>query len=61
MKVIMISGSPHKEGSSRLALREMRGHVACYVRGLHGAARIRERVNAASTYAQLRECLADLS
>lgn len=40
------------------ALREMRGHVACYVRGLHGAARIRERVNAASTYAQLSECLA---
>lgn len=44
-----------------VALREMRGHVACYVRGLHGAARIRERTNAASTYAQLRECLADLS
>ena len=44
-----------------VAMREMRGHVACYVRGLHGAARIRERTNAASTYAQLRECLADLS
>lgn len=44
-----------------VAMREMRGHVACYVRGLHGAARIRERVNAASTYAQLSECLADLS
>lgn len=41
-----------------VAMREMRGHVACYVRGLHGAARIRERVNAASTYAQLSECLA---
>ena len=41
-----------------VAMREMRGHVACYVRGLHGAARIRERTNAASTYAQLRECLA---
>ena len=27
------------------------------MRGLHGAARIRERVNAASTYAQLRQCL----
>ena len=40
-----------------VAMREMRGHVACYVRGLHGAARIRERVNAASTYAQLRQCL----
>lgn len=44
-----------------VAMREMRGHVACYVRGLHGAARIRERTNAASTYAQLSECLADLS
>ena len=44
-----------------VAMREMRGHVACYVRGLHGAARIRERTNAASTYAQLRECLVDLS
>lgn len=41
-----------------VAMREMRGHVACYVRGLHGAARIRERTNAASTYAQLSECLA---
>lgn len=41
-----------------VAMREMRGHVACYVRGLHGAARIRERINAASTYAQLSECLA---
>ncbi len=40
-----------------VAMREMRGHVACYVHGLHGAARIRERVNAASTYAQLRQCL----
>lgn len=41
-----------------VAMREMRGHVACYVRGLHGTARIRERTNAASTYAQLSECLA---
>lgn len=40
-----------------VAMREMRKHIAWYVRGLKGAARIRERANAATTYEALRECL----
>lgn len=40
-----------------VAMREMRKHVAWYVRGLKGAARIREQTNAAKTYAELCECL----
>ena len=41
-----------------VAMREMRKHVAFYVRGLTGAARIRERANGAKTYEALCECLA---
>lgn len=40
-----------------VAMREMRKHIAWYVRGLKGAARIRERANGATTYEALRECL----
>lgn len=40
-----------------VAMREMRRHIAWYVRGLKGAARVRERANGTVTYEALRECL----
>lgn len=40
-----------------VAMREMRKHIAWYVRGLKGAARVRDRANGATTYEALRECL----
>ena len=38
-----------------VAVREMRRHVVCYVRGMRGAARLRAQVNALETLFQLEE------
>ena len=40
-----------------LALRQMRTHAADYIKGIRGAARIRERLVRVATYAQLEELL----
>lgn len=40
-----------------LALKQMRTHAADYIKGIRGAARIREQVVRAATYAQLEELL----
>lgn len=42
-----------------VAIREMRKHVAWYVRGLHGAARVRTQVNLISDMASLEKALWD--
>ena len=43
----------------RVAVNEMRKHVAWYVRGLHGAARVRTQVNLVSDMASLENVLWD--
>lgn len=40
-----------------VAAREMRRHAAFYVRGLHGAARLRTRLNSVMTVAELEELM----
>jgi len=40
-----------------IAVREMRRHVVCYVRGMRDAARIRTRVNTILTMEALEEAL----
>ncbi len=42
-----------------LALRQMRTHAADYIKGIRGAAKIREQVVRVNTYAQLQELLLD--
>lgn len=41
------------------AVREMRGHVACYARGAKGCAKLRERVNALKELGEVRRALMD--
>ena len=41
----------------KIAMREMRKHVAWYTAGLKYSAKLRARVNEVSTYAQLEELL----
>ncbi|CUX31777.1 tRNA dihydrouridine synthase DusB [Clostridium sp. C105KSO13] len=43
-----------------LGIREMRKHVAWYVKGLHGAARLRDEINKAETYEGLENILTSL-
>ena len=38
-------------------IREMRGHVSWYTRGLRGSARLREEINKGETYQELEELL----
>lgn len=40
-----------------LGIREMRGHVAWYTRGLHGSARLRDEINQVESYEELKELL----
>lgn len=40
-----------------LGIREMRKHVAWYVKGLHGAARLRDTINKVETYEELENIL----
>lgn len=40
-----------------LGIREMRKHVAWYTKGLHGAARLREKINQAASYEELEKIL----
>lgn len=42
---------------SYLGIREMRKHVAWYTKGLHGAARLRERINKVESYEELEKIL----
>lgn len=44
-----------------VAVREMRKHVAWYVRGLHGAARLRTQVNQINDMAALEQTLRDFA
>ena len=41
-------------------IREMRKHVAWYTKGLHGAARLRDRINQVESYAELENLLTSL-
>lgn len=43
-----------------LGIREMRKHVAWYVKGLHGAARLRDTINKVETYEELENILTSL-
>lgn len=43
-----------------VGVREMRKHVAWYVKGLHGAARLREGINTTATYKELENILTSL-
>ena len=43
-----------------LGIREMRKHVAWYVKGLHGAARLRDKINKAESYEGLENILTSL-
>ena len=43
-----------------LGIREMRKHVAWYVKGLHGAARLRDAINKVETYEELGNILTSL-
>lgn len=43
-----------------LGIREMRKHVAWYVKGLHGAARLRDVINKVETYEELENILTSL-
>ena len=43
-----------------LGIREMRKHVAWYVKGLHGAARLRDAINKVETYEELENTLTSL-
>lgn len=43
-----------------LGIREMRKHVAWYVKGLHGAARLRDAINKVETYEELENILTSL-
>lgn len=43
-----------------VGIREMRKHVAWYVKGLHGAARLREGINRTATYKELENILTSL-
>lgn len=43
-----------------LGIREMRKHVAWYVKGLHGAARLRDEINKAESYEGLENILTSL-
>ena len=38
----------------------MRKHVAWYTKGLHGAARLRDRINQVESYAELENLLTSL-
>lgn len=40
-----------------LGIREMRGHVAWYTRGLRGSARLRDEINQVESYEELKELL----
>ena len=42
-----------------VAVREMRRHVVCYVKGMRDAAKIRTKVNSLLTIAELEEALTD--
>ena len=42
-------------------IREMRKHVAWYTKGLHGAARLRDRINQVESYAELENLLTTLT
>ena len=42
-----------------VAMREMRRHVVCYVKGMPGAARVRTRVNEVVTLSQLEALMTD--
>jgi tRNA-dihydrouridine synthase B len=39
---------------------EMRKHLAWYIKGMHGAAQIRQKINECTTYAQLERVLSRL-
>ena len=41
-------------------IREMRKHVAWYTKGLHGAARLRDRINQVESYVELENLLTSL-
>ena len=43
-----------------IGIREMRKHVAWYVKGLHGAARLRDAINKVETYEELENILTSL-
>lgn len=46
------------EKGERTAMRQMRMHAACYIRGLPGARQLRERLHTVLTLAELRDVLA---
>lgn len=41
----------------KIAIREMRGHVSCYLQGFPGAAKVRGKVNSVTTLEELEELL----
>ena len=43
-----------------IAIREMRKHVAWYTKGLHGAAKLREKINTVESYEELENLLTSL-
>lgn len=43
-----------------MGIREMRKHVAWYVKGLHGAARLRDEINKVESYEELENILTSL-
>ncbi len=45
----------------RLAIREMRKHVAWYLHGLRGAAKMRVRINAMTTLQEIDQALEEFS
>ncbi len=58
MQMIMRhSALMRKYKSEKIAIQEMRKHVAWYLAGFPGAARVRSKVNAAVTFAQLEDLL----
>ena len=58
MQMIMRHGAlMRKYKSEKIAIQEMRKHVAWYLAGFPGAARVRAKVNAAVTFGQLEDLL----
>ncbi|NLJ77223.1 MAG: tRNA dihydrouridine synthase DusB, partial [Peptococcaceae bacterium] len=49
-----------KNKGENVAVREMRKHTAWYIKGLRGAARLREAVNRAETQEEIKNLLGQL-
>jgi len=43
------------------AVREMRKHISWYLKGFHGAAEVRRRVNSLDKYSEIVKLIEDLS